>query len=155
MTLNFRLNGRPASLKTDGDRRLIDLLREDFGLTGAKEGCGTGECGACQVLIDGESRLACLTLAAQVEGKEIVTIEGISADPRHRPLFEAFVKHGAVQCGYCSPAMVVASVDLLARVPVPDRGQIRRAISGNLCRCTGYQKIVDAVEAAAREGAEK
>jgi len=154
MKIEFRLNGRPAVLETEGDRRLLDVLREDFGLTGVKEGCGTGECGACQVLVDGESRLSCLMLAAQAEGKEIVTIEGIAEDPRHGRLLDAFARHGAVQCGYCSPGMVVASVDLLARSPSPDREQIRRAISGNLCRCTGYQKIVDAVEAAARPATE-
>ncbi len=151
MTLTFRLNGKPIAVESEADRRLLDLLREDLGLTGVKEGCGTGECGACQVLVNGESRLACLTLAAQVEGKEVTTIEGIAADPRYAPLLESFVRHGAVQCGYCSPGMVIASVDLLERDPAPDRTRIRQAISGNLCRCTGYQKIVDAVEAVARK----
>ena len=128
------------------DRRVIDILREDLNLTGTKEGCGAGECGACTILVDGESRLSCLMLAAQLEGRSVTTIEGIASEDRLHPLQEAFVEHGAVQCGFCIPGMVLSAVDLLQRNPNPTRMEIRQGLSGNLCRCTGYQKIVDAVE---------
>ena len=131
------------------DRRVIDILREDLNLTGTKEGCSGGECGACTILVDGESRLACLMLAAQLEGRSVTTIEGIASEDRLHPLQEAFVEHGAVQCGFCIPGMVLSAVDLLQRNPNPTRMEIRQGLSGNLCRCTGYQKIVDAVKAAA------
>jgi len=131
------------------DRRVIDILREDLNLTGTKEGCGAGECGACTILVDGESRLSCLMLAAQLEGRSVTTIEGIASEDRLHPLQEAFVEHGAVQCGFCIPGMVLSAVDLLQRNPNPTRMEIRQGLSGNLCRCTGYQKIVDAVEKAA------
>jgi len=133
------------------DRRVIDILREDLNLTGTKEGCSGGECGACTILVDGESRLACLMLAAQLEGRSVTTIEGIASEDRLHPLQEAFVEHGAVQCGFCIPGMVLSAVDLLQRNPNPTRMEIRQGLSGNLCRCTGYQKIVDAVKAAARK----
>jgi len=133
------------------DRRVIDILREDLNLTGTKEGCGAGECGACTILVDGESRLSCLMLAAQLEGRSVTTIEGIASEDRLHPLQEAFVEHGAVQCGFCIPGMVLSAVDLLQRNPNPTRMEIRQGLSGNLCRCTGYQKIVDAVKAAARK----
>lgn len=132
-------------------RRVIDILREDLELTGTKEGCGAGECGACTILVDGESRLSCLMLAAQLEGRSVTTIEGIASEDRLHPLQEAFVEHGAVQCGFCIPGMVLSAVDLLQRNPNPTRMEIRQGLSGNLCRCTGYQKIVDAVEGAARK----
>ena len=131
------------------DRRVIDILREDLNLTGTKEGCSGGECGACTILVDGESRLSCLMLAAQLEGRSVTTIEGIASEDRLHPLQEAFVEHGAVQCGFCIPGMVLSAVDLLQRNPNPTRMEIRQGLSGNLCRCTGYQKIVDAVEGAA------
>ncbi len=149
MKIRFRLNGRETSLDAPPDRRVIDLLREDLGLTGAKEGCGSGECGACTILVDGRSRLACLTLAAQLEGREVITIEGLAKNGRLHPVQEAFIEKGAVQCGFCTPGMILAAVDLLADNPRPTRSEIRDGIAGNLCRCTGYQKIVDAVEAAA------
>jgi carbon-monoxide dehydrogenase small subunit len=152
MDLHFILNGRECDVNTAPDRRVVDLLREDLGLTGTKEGCGTGECGTCSILVDGESRLSCLMLAAQLEGRRIVTIEGLAADPGQEKVLAAFVRHGAVQCGYCSPGMVVAAVDLLKRNPRPGREEVRAGLSGNLCRCTGYQKIVDAIVAAAQEG---
>lgn len=131
------------------DRRVIDILREDLNLTGTKEGCGAGECGGCTILVDGESRLSCLMLAAQLEGRSVTTIEGIASEDRLHPLQEAFVEHGAVQCGFCIPGMVLSAVDLLQRNPNPTRMEIRQGLSGNLCRCTGYQKIVDAVKAGA------
>lgn len=146
----FILNGLQTVIDVDPDRRVVDILREDLQLTGTKEGCGSGECGACSILVDGESRLSCLMLAAQLEGKRVVTVEGLHAGGKMHPVQEAFVEHGAVQCGFCTPGMVMATVDLLNRNTEPTRGEIREAISGNLCRCTGYQKIVDAVEAAAK-----
>ncbi len=148
MRVQFTVNGRAQSLDTEADRRVVDLLRGDLGLTGTKESCGSGECGACSILVDGESRLSCLMLAAQLEGRQITTIEGIAADPARAGLLRAFVEHGAVQCGYCSPGMIVSAVDLLRRQSRPERGDVRLALSGNLCRCTGYQKIIDAVVAA-------
>lgn len=148
MELSFVLNGKIVSLKTPPDRRVIDLLREDLGLTGSKEGCGAGECGACTIFVDGESRLSCLMTAAQIAGKTLATAEGLEqARNDHDEIRAAFIRHGAVQCGFCTPGMVLAVSDLLLREPYPDRARIREGISGNLCRCTGYQKIVDAVEA--------
>ena len=150
MIIRFVLNGEETQIDCAPDRRVIDLLREDFGLTGIKEGCGSGECGTCTILVDGENRLSCLMLAVQLEGKSITTIEGLAGENRQHPLQEAFIRCGAVQCGYCSPGMILAARALLTENPEPTREQIREALSGNLCRCTGYQKIVDAVEAAAR-----
>jgi aerobic carbon-monoxide dehydrogenase small subunit len=149
--LFFTLNQKLVEMETNSDRRVVDLLREDLGLTGTKEACGSGECGACTILVDGESRLACLMLAAQLEGRNVTTIEGLGSGERPHPIQQAFVEQGAVQCGYCTPGMILASVDLLARNPHPSRLEIREGLSGNLCRCTGYQKIVDAVEAASRK----
>jgi carbon-monoxide dehydrogenase small subunit len=155
--LEFVLNGRPVRLETAPDQRVVDLLRGELGLTGTKEACGAGECGACTIVVDGVTRLACLMLAAQLQGREVLTIEGMAAEGRLHPLQESFVEHGAVQCGFCTPGMVLAARDLLQRNPRPEREEIRRGLSGNLCRCTGYQKIVDAVAAAARrlEGVEQ
>jgi aerobic carbon-monoxide dehydrogenase small subunit len=147
--IGFTLNGIGVTVEARPDRRAVDLLREDLGLTGTKEGCGEGDCGACAVLVDGESRLSCLMLAAQLEGRAVVTIEGLERDGRLHPVQEAFIEKGAVQCGYCTPGVVIAAVDLLGRNPTPSREEIRRGLAGNLCRCTGYQKIVDAVESAA------
>ena len=133
------------------DRRVVDLLREDLGLTGTKEACGAGECGACTILVDGETRLSCLMLAAQLEGRTITTIEGLAEGEDLHPVQEAFIDQGAVQCGFCSPGMVLSAVDLLRSNSTPSRQEIREGLSGNLCRCTGYQKIVDAVEMAAKK----
>ncbi len=133
------------------DRRVVDMLREDLQLTGTKESCGTGDCGACTILVDGETRLSCLMLAAQLEGRDIVTIEGLSEGDTLHPVQNAFVEHGAVQCGFSTPGMVLAAVDLLNRNPDPTREEIRNGLAGNLCRCTGYQKIVDSIEVAAAE----
>ena len=150
MTLNFILNGKPIRLETAPDRRVVDLLREDLGLGGTKECCGSGECGACTVLIDGESRLSCLMLAAQLEGRSLLTIEGLASDGELHVVQQAFVDNGGVQCGFCTPGMILATLDLLRRIPDPTREEVRSELSGNLCRCTGYQKIVDAVMDAAR-----
>ncbi|MGO9116674.1 MAG: (2Fe-2S)-binding protein [Desulfomonilaceae bacterium] len=149
MKIAFRLNGKMKEVDAPADRRVVDVLREDFLLTGTKESCGTGDCGACTILVDGETRLSCLMLAAQLEGRDIITIEGLSQDGSLHPVQSAFVEHGAVQCGFCSPGMILASIDLLNRNPNPAREEIRDALAGNLCRCTGYQKIVDSVEMAA------
>ena len=149
MKIAFQLNGKMKEIDAPADRRVVDILREDLLLTGTKESCGTGDCGACTILVDGETRLACLMLAAQLEGRHIVTIEGLSQDGALHPVQSAFIEHGAVQCGFCSPGMVLASVDLLNRNPNPTREGIREGLAGNLCRCTGYQKIVDSVEIAA------
>ena len=151
MKITFHLNGVETCVDAPSDRRLVDLLREDLGLTGTKEGCGAGECGACTVLVDGRARLSCLMTVAQVRGRRVTTIEGLSADGTLHPVQEAFVEYGAIQCGFCTPGAVLAAVDLLERNPDPTREQIREGLSGNLCRCTGYVKIVDAVEAAARK----
>ncbi|WP_035235863.1 (2Fe-2S)-binding protein [Desulfobacter vibrioformis] len=149
MKLEFTLNSAKVTVETAPDRRLIDLLREDLGLTGTKEGCGTGECGACTIRVQGETKLACLMLAAQVQGCDVVTIEGL--DPAgHHPVQEAFTGSGAVQCGFCTPGMIMSLSTYLAAHPDPAPEKIREAVSGNLCRCTGYQKIVDAGLAAAR-----
>jgi xanthine dehydrogenase small subunit len=151
MKIEFTLNGNVQTLEVPPDKRVVDLLRQDFRLTGTKESCGSGECGACSVLLNGESKLSCLMLAAQLHGRTVTTIEGIAEDPAQQRLLHAFVRHGAAQCGYCSPGMVVSAVDLLQRNPHPQRTDIRAAISGNLCRCTGYQKIVDAIAASAED----
>jgi len=145
MTVEFNLNGRKISVNVGPDRRAVDVLREEVGLTGTKEGCGAGECGACTILVDGVNRLSCLMLAAQLADREITTIEGLSRDEGLHPLQDAFVKHGAVQCGFCIPGMILGAAALLREKPTPTRDEIRQGISGNLCRCTGYQKIVDAV----------
>ena len=149
LRITFRLNRKEIQIEAAPDRRVSDVLREDLGLTGTKESCGAGDCGACTILVDGESRLSCLMLAAQLQGHEITTIEGLAKDQRVHLLQKTFVEHGAIQCGFCTPGIVLASLDLLKRNPNPTRAQIREGLAGNLCRCTGYQKIVDAVQAAA------
>lgn len=131
-------------------RTLLQVLREDLGLTGAKHGCGLGECGACTVLVDGLPVNSCLMLAIQAHGCKVTTIEGLASDGRLHPLQEAFVEHGAIQCGFCTPGMILSAKALLDKNPRPTEEEIRGAISGNLCRCTGYQKIVEAIELASR-----
>jgi carbon-monoxide dehydrogenase small subunit len=147
INLSFTLNGKSVRLEADSDRRVVDLLREDLGLTGTKEACGSGECGACTILVNGESRLSCLMGAGQLAGQTILTIEGLADETGLHPVQRAFVEQGAVQCGFCTPGLILGSIDLLRRNPRPNREEIREGLSGNLCRCTGYQKIVDAVEA--------
>ena len=155
MKIHFKLNGKETHLDVPADRRVVDVLREDLTLTGTKESCAAGDCGACTVLVDGESKLSCLMLAAQLEGREITTIEGLTQEDYLHPIQQAFADHGAVQCGFCMPGMVLATADLLRHNPNPSRAEIREGLAGNLCRCTGYQKIVDAVEAAAHGLTEK
>jgi carbon-monoxide dehydrogenase small subunit len=147
--LTFELNGKNICIKTPADRRVIDLLRGEMGLTGTKEGCGAGECGACTILVNGEARLSCLMLAAQLEGTVVGTAEGLELAPDGLLLQQAFAEEGAVQCGFCIPGMEMAALALLRDDSNPSREKIRVALSGNLCRCTGYVKIVDAVERAA------
>lgn len=151
MKLRFELNGKTVELETPADRRAVDLLRLDLGLTGTKESCGAGDCGACTVLIDGRAKLSCLMLAAQLEGRKVTTIEGLADGETLHPVQRAFVESGAIQCGFCTPGMILGSIDLLNRNPHPSRSEIREGLSGNLCRCTGYHKIIDAVEAVGRE----
>jgi aerobic carbon-monoxide dehydrogenase small subunit len=146
--LEFTLNGKPASVDAPAHFTLLQFLRDYFGLTGSKPGCEVGECGACSVILDGQVVNSCLVLAPQVIAREVITIEGIHAvDGGPNDLQRSLVEHGAVQCGYCSPGMVMAGEALLAHNPEPTREQIQDAIAGNLCRCTGYQQIVDAIEA--------
>lgn len=124
---------------------LLQVLRDELGLTGTKEGCGKGECGACTVIMDGEAVLSCLVLAVQAQGRSILTIEGLVQEDRLDPLQDAFVKHGAIQCGFCTPGMIMTAKAFLMKNPHPGEGQIKKALSGNLCRCTGYVKIIEAV----------
>lgn len=148
--LHVTLNGQAMSLRCDPDCRVIDLLREQMGLTGTKEGCGTGECGACTILVDGTPKLACLMIAAQLAGKTVETVESLEKSEEGRRIIQAFVEHGAVQCGFCTPGMEMTSLAILRSGGPMDRMAIRSALSGNLCRCTGYVKIVDAVAQAAK-----
>lgn len=150
--IEFILNGKPVAGDFGPSARLLDILRDDFHLTGVKEGCGEGECGACAVLIDGRLANSCLVAAGSLQGAEIVTIEGFRDTNRFAMLEQAFAKAGAVQCGFCTPGMVMAAEALLSRNAHPTEEQIREAISGNLCRCTGYNMIVDAIMTASREG---
>ena len=145
MKVRFRLNGKETSVDAAPDRRVVDLLREDLGLTGTKEGCASGECGACTILVNGETRLGCLMIAAQLDGQNVTTIEGMGEERTGRTLQEAFIESGAVQCGFCTPGMILSAAALLERNADPDAAEIREALSGNLCRCTGYGKIVEAV----------
>lgn len=152
MLLEFIVNGVSRSLEIDPALRLVDVLRDRLDLTGTKEGCGEGECGACTVLLGGRAVNSCLVLALQAQGQEVVTIEGLATDGRLDPLQQAFIDEGAIQCGYCSPGMLMASKALLLRAPHPTEPEIRTAIAGNLCRCTGYEKIVRAVQRVAGSG---
>lgn len=146
--IDFRVNGAPRRVEVHPMERLLDVLREKIGLTGTKEGCGEGECGACSVLVDGELVNSCLVPVLQVSGCEILTIEGLAKNGRLHPLQQAFAQSGGAQCGICTPGMILASYQLLARSPHPTEEQIRDGLAGNLCRCTGYQKIFDAVRQA-------
>jgi carbon-monoxide dehydrogenase small subunit len=152
MNIKFTLNGQPVTVDAPPDITLLTLLRDRLNLTGTKEGCEVGECGACSILLDGRLVNSCLLLAPQVAGRELVTIEGISRpDGSPNDLQQNFIDYGAVQCGFCIPGMVLAGEALLAKTLEPTRLEIRTALTGNLCRCTGYQQIVDAVEVTARQ----
>ncbi len=146
----LNINRVNYKVEVEPRRTLVEVLRETLGLTGTKRSCSEGECGACTVLMDGKPVASCLVLAVDAQGKEIVTIEGLSDGEKLHPLQEAFVKHGAIQCGFCTPGMVLSAKALLDANPRPTASEVRRAISGNLCRCTGYQQIVDAILAASK-----
>jgi carbon-monoxide dehydrogenase small subunit len=148
MRVDLVVNGEQREMDVWEGESLLYALRERLGLPGSKNACEQGECGSCSVLLDGTLVCACLVLAAQAEGREVVTVEGLVADGRLHPVQEAFVEAGAVQCGFCTPGLVVATADLLAHSPDPNDDEIREALSGNLCRCTGYAKIFDAVRLA-------
>lgn len=149
--IKLRLNGEEWELEIEPHRTLLEVLREDLGLTGTKEGCGLGACGACTVLVDGLPALACLTPVMGMENKDILTIEGLARNGEPHPLQVAFVEHGAIQCGFCTPGTILSAKALLDRQPHPNHEEIREAISGNLCRCTGYKKIISAIESLIEE----
>ncbi len=149
--ISFTLNGAHREIWTRADRLLVDLLREDLGLTGTKKGCEQGECGACTVIMNGEAVLSCLMPAQKAEGAEILTVEGMADTKGLHVLQESFLKEGAVQCGYCTPGMLLSAKALLDKNPQPDSAEVARAISGNLCRCTGYASIIRAVKKAAEK----
>ncbi len=148
----FKLNGKNVSVTTDPLRRLIDVLREDFDLKGVKEGCSEGECGACSVLYNGKIVTSCIIPIGAVDGQEIMTIEGVSETEGGKVIVQAFADGGAVQCGYCIPGMVIAAYNLLTSNPDPTEDEIRLGISGNICRCTGYDLIVESIKLAAKRG---
>jgi aerobic-type carbon monoxide dehydrogenase small subunit (CoxS/CutS family) len=151
--LKTRINGQRVEVPCPDERILLDLLREDLNLTGSKRGCDLGTCGCCTILLDGRPSLSCLMLAHFAEGREVTTIEGVSPASGLNPVQAAFVQHGATQCGFCTPGFILTAGALLERNPHPSREEIIEAIAGNLCRCTGYTKIIEAIDAAAR-GAE-
>ena len=151
--LNFQLNGHPVSTPCEASRVLLDLLREDLSLTGTKRGCDLGTCGCCAVLVDGRPTLSCLTLGRLVEGRSVTTIEGITPAQGLTPVQRAFVELGATQCGFCTPGFIVTATALLRDHPHPSHDEVVRAVAGNLCRCTGYLRIVAAIEKAAEESA--
>ena len=140
------INGKLHEVAVAPNLTLVDLIRYDLGLTGTKKGCEVGDCGTCTVIMDGKPVNSCLVLAVQADGREVLTIEGVETDDGLHPIQQAFVEKGAIQCGFCSPGMILSAKNLLERNPSPDEAQIRTAISGNLCRCTGYQKIVEAIK---------
>jgi carbon-monoxide dehydrogenase small subunit len=147
--IRLAVNGDEVEVAVRPNATLLEALRDDLGLTGAKKGCGDGDCGACTVLLDGQPVSSCLVLAMQANGHEILTVEGLAEEGRLHPIQQAFVDAGGVQCGFCTPGMLLSAKSLLDSNPDPDDRQIREALAGNLCRCTGYQKIVDAVRSAA------
>jgi carbon-monoxide dehydrogenase small subunit len=149
--ISITVNGQIHELAVEPRRTLLELLRDDLGLTGTKKGCSIGDCGACTVLLDGVATFSCLTLAIQAEDCTVETVEGLTEDGKLNRLQQEFIDKGAIQCGYCTPGMLMTTTELMRRNPRPDENEIRRAISGNLCRCTGYQKIVEAIQAACED----
>ena len=145
--IELKVNGESYETAVDPHRTLLEVLRENLGLTGAKEGCDLGACGACTVLIDGKAVLSCLTLAVDSQGKEITTIEGLAKEGKLHPLQQNFVDHGAIQCGFCTSGMILSAKAMLDKSPKPTEEEVKRGISGNLCRCTGYTKIIEAIMA--------
>ncbi len=148
-SIMLRVNGEEHDVAVFPNRTLLEVLREDLLLTGTKEACDDGSCGTCTVLVDGKPMRACLLLAVQMQGREITTIEGLADGEKLHPIQQAFIDHGAIQCGYCTPGMILTAKALLEETALPSGYEIRRAISGNLCRCTGYNKIVEAIASAA------
>jgi aerobic carbon-monoxide dehydrogenase small subunit len=148
-SISFKVNGKPVSLSADGERALLWVLRTDLGLTGTKFGCGEGHCGGCTVLLDGVAVRSCLQKVKNVQGKEVVTIEGLSQNGTLHPVQKAFMDHDALQCGFCTPGMILTASSLLARNPKPTREQIIRGMEQNLCRCGAHTRIIDAIESAA------
>lgn len=144
--ISFILNGEKIELKTKPNKRLLDILRDDLGLTGTKEGCSIGECGACTVIVNGKAVNSCLVLVGEVDGADVITIEGIAKNGNLHPLQENFLKYGAVQCGFCTPGMILSAYALLLKKKKPDEEEIKEAIAGNLCRCTGYKQIIEAIK---------
>ena len=151
MEIGLKVNGIDYKLKIEPWRTLLEVLRENLGLMGTKKACNEGECGACTVIMDGKAVTSCLLLAVDVQGKEIITIEGLSEGEKLDPIQESFLKHGGLQCGFCTPGMVMSAKALLYENPSPTLGETREAISGNLCRCTGYQHIIDSIMAASKK----
>lgn len=151
VSIKFKLNGKEYAREVASDLLLVDLIREDLKLTGTKISCGKGECGACTVIMDGKPVNTCIILAAQADGADITTIEGIAEEGKLHPIQQAFIDEGAVQCGYCIPGMVMSAKALLDKNPHPSTGEIQEGISGNLCRCTGYIKIIKAIEKASKD----
>jgi carbon-monoxide dehydrogenase small subunit len=149
--IKLSVNGTAYEFSVKPNATLLDVIREDLGLTGTKEGCGNGECGACTVIIDGKTANSCITLAAEANGKEITTIEGLPQGEKLHPIQEAFVEVGGMQCGFCTPGMVLSAKVLLDAIPSPTEEQIRKGLEGNFCRCTGYTKIIESVKVAAEK----
>ncbi len=150
--VKFRVNGEQATVHVEPTKTLLDVLREDLFLTGTKRGCDSGECGACTVILNGQAVHSCLILAAELSGQDVLTVEGLSSDPKElHPLQKAFIEKGAVQCGFCTPGLIMTAKALLDSNPNPTEEQVRYGISGNLCRCTGYSKIVEAILTAGEE----
>lgn len=149
--INFILNGEQIEHNVDLNKTLLKMLREDFDLTGTKEGCGAGECGACTIIMDGRAVNACLVLAVEAEGKDILTIEGLTVNGELDPLQVSFIENAALQCGYCTPGMIMTAKAMLNENPNPTVDEIKEGISGNLCRCTGYKKIIEAIQSVANQ----
>jgi carbon-monoxide dehydrogenase small subunit len=147
--ITIRVNGERQEVAVEPNRTLLEMVREELGLTGAKEGCGTGDCGACSMILNGKLVTSCLVLAPEADGADVLTIEGMAEEGRLHPLQQAFIDQGALQCGFCIPGMLLAARALLESNPHPSRAEIRRGLAGNLCRCTGYTRMVDAVAAVA------
>jgi carbon-monoxide dehydrogenase small subunit len=149
--IKFTVNGKDYEVSVPPWRTLLEVIREELGLTGTKEGCGLGECGACTVIMNGKTVNSCLVLAAEADGKQITTIEGLANGDKLHPLQQAFINHGGFQCGFCTPGMIMSAKALLDANPKPTEDEIRQGISGNFCRCTGYTKIIESIKAAAED----
>jgi carbon-monoxide dehydrogenase small subunit len=148
--INLKVNGETFNIAVEPRKTLLDVIRDDLGLTGTKKGCDQGECGTCTVIFDGKAVNSCLVLAVEAEGKDILTIEGLAKGTKLHPIQDAFINHGAIQCGFCTPGMIMSAKVLLDKNSNPTETEVRDAIAGNLCRCTGYVKIIDAILAAAK-----